>query len=240
MPKGGSGFRNAASGVAAGMTGRGSGGRGSGGYLDNADKIQKDIVGLYKSLYRTNSVTFERDSNGNVIGVKMTRNARVQIDALANAMSQNTVIYDRQAQERYKDLMKQFNTKTPVFIRLEDSRKSAAEQIRAGNFKIRTAIKNEYRINGRSVKGDTFRQNTMRERYEQAMGSAAVAEVESRMGSGGTTDATWLNAANRAIDSARSAIYTRRNDNSYSTDYFSTLVRRYADVSRDAESRRRR
>lgn len=240
MPKGGSGFRNAASGAAASMTGRGSGGRGSGGYLDNADKIQREIVGLYKSLYRTNGVTFDRDSDGNVTKVHMKPSVKARIDALANAMSQNTVIYDRQAQERYKDLVKQFNTKTPVFIRLEDSRKSAAEQIRAGNFKIRTAIKSEYKINGRSIKGDTFRQNTIRERYEQAMGSAAVAEVESRRGGGGTTDATWLNAANRAIDSARSAIYTRRNDNSYSSDYFSTLVRRYADVSRNAESRRRK
>lgn len=241
MPKGGSGFRSAASGVASSMTARGgSGGRGGGGYLDNADKIKQDIERLYKSLYRTNGVRFERDANGNVTRVQMTSNAKASIDAVANLMSQNTVEYDREAQERYKDLMKRFNTKTPVFIRLEDSKKTAAEQVQAGNFKIRTAIKNEYRVNGRRVKGDTFRQNTIRERYEQVMGSAAVAEVESSRGSGGATDATFLNAANRAIDSARSAIYTRRNDNSYSRDYFSTLVRRYADVSRNAESRRRR
>jgi len=240
MPKGGSGFRNAASGAAASMTGRGSGGRGSGGYLDNADRIQKDIVGLYKSLYRTNGVTFERDSNGNVTGVKMTRNARAQIDALANAMSQNTMIYSREAQERYKSLIRDFRTNDPVFIRLEDSAKSAREQIQAGNFKIRTRIQNEYRVNGRPISGRTFRQNTMRERYLEAMGESAVREVETSRGSGGTTDATWLNAANRAIDSARSQIYTRQGNNDYSSSYFSSIVRRYADVSRDAESRRRR
>jgi len=241
LPKGGSGFRNAVGSAASSMTARGgSGGRGSGGYLDNADKIKQDIVGLYKSLYRTNAVTFERDANGNVTRVQMSRSAMAKIDAIANEMSQNTVIYDREAQERYKDLRNRFKTNTPIFIRLEDSSKRAAEQVEAGNFKVRTAIKKEYRINGRRVSGGLFRRNTMQERYEEAMGSAAAAEIESRSGQGGTTDVTWLNAANREIDKARNAIYTRRKDNSYSEEYFSTLVRRYADVSRDAESRRNR
>lgn len=234
MPKGGSGFKSYAGSVAAGMT-KGS----SRGFLDNAADINDKIRELYQKLYRNNSVKFDRDSDGNVTKVHLNSKVKAQIDALANMMSQNTVEYDRQAHKLYLDLKKQFDTKTPVFIRLEDSKKRAAEQVNRGNFKIKTAIKNVYKINGVPVKGDTFRQNTMRERYEQVMGSAAVAEIESRRGQGGTTDVTWLNAANKVIDDARNAVYTRRNDNSYSSDYFSTLLRGYADVSRNAESRRK-
>ena len=235
MPKGDSGFISSASDAAESMTGRGSGG-----YIDSADKIRQDITDLYKYLYRRNAVTFTRDANGNVVKVSMNPKTQARIDAIANSMSQNTVEFDRQANARYKDLTQRFQVSKPVFIRIEDSAKSAREQLQAGHFKIRTAIKNEYRINGQTVSGKTFRQNSMRERYAQVMGEAAARAIEERRGTGGTTDATWLNAANRAIDQARDAVYTRRGNNDYSSGYFSDIVRNYEKVLSEAQSRRRK
>lgn len=235
MPKGSSGFAKGASAVASSMTSRGSGG-----YLDNASDIRDRIQKLYSSLYRREGIQFERDAKGNVINIKMSAKAMARIDAVANVMSQNTVEYNREANARYKDLMKQFQVSKPVFVRIEDSAKSVQEQLNAGHFKIRTKVQSEYRVNGRRVRGDVFRRNTMRERYGEVMGEAAVQAVESRSGQGGTTDATWLNAANEAIDTARAAVYTRRGDNSYSSEYFGSLLRGYENVSREAQARRRK
>ena len=235
MPKGGSGFISGASGAAAGMTRRGSGG-----YIDSADKIRQDITDLYKSLYRRNAVTFTRDAKGNVVKVSMNAKTQARIDAIANSMSQNTVEFNRDANARYKYLMQRFQVSKPVFIRIEDSAKSAREQLQAGHFKIRTEVKDTYWHNKQPIKGTTFRKNTMQERYTQVMGEAAARAVEERRGTGGTTDATWLNAANRAIDQARDAVYTRRGNNDYSSGYFSDIIRNYEKVSSAAQSRRRK
>lgn len=235
MPKGGSGFRSSASEVAIGLTkGRG------GSYFANAEDIRDRITNLYRSIYRRESIAIERDDGGKITNVKMDRKTMAQIEEIANTMSQNYVEFDRQANATYKDLVKQFQLSKPVFIRIENSAQSAKEQLNAGHFKIRTTEKDVYQIGGRKISGAQFRRNTMRERYIDVMGEAAARNIESQREKGGTTDATWLNAANEAIDNAKSAIYKRRGNNDYASSIFEELFGGYSRVTREAQAKRRK
>ena len=234
MPKGGSGFRRAAGGAASSITRRGKYG-----YIDNADKASERITKLFQSLYRGNSVRFERDANGVVRVVFKNAKAQQAVIDTANYLSQNTVQYNADQRMEYQIAHTLLRTKDPVYIHLEDARKSAAEQLEPGHFKVRTTVQNEYRVNGKRISGTTFRKNSIRERFIEAFGESRAQTIVNEH-HGGMKDSDWLNAANRELDSIRSNIYTRVNGNLYSSEYGRQLMQRYDRITRQAAKRRKK
>lgn len=237
MPKGGSGFQKAAASAADGLI-KGPGGRT--GYVENAEAFRKELQSLYESMYRSSNNRYYFDDKGNVKDISMETRDLQRVYDLAKRLSIATVEYDRNAKANYENLRSKFRTHVPVFMDREDANKSIREQFDFGHFKVRTNLNANYKIGKQTISGADLRnRGSMRERFADALGEHAVADVYSRHGQGAPTQKTFLDEANRRLNEAKARIHVRRRDTSFADSYRHDIVEGYKKIYAEAQSRRK-